>query len=122
MVRPEPAQGLVSFMTNAASRTPIWLPSRVVQSPRGSPVRGKADADPVGVRIAGEHEVGAGGPGLGDGRVECPGDLGIGDMARNIGKVAVGGPLRGQNVDLPEARGLEQPATTEVSPTPCIGV
>ena len=32
---------MVCFITKAASTTPIWLPSRVVHSPAGSPATGK---------------------------------------------------------------------------------
>ena len=82
---------------------------------------GDSHADTVGVGVAGDHEIGAGGPGLGDRGLERPGILGIGDMVWHIGKVAVGGSLRGQDVDLLKPAVLSA-AATEVSPTPCSGV
>ena len=54
--------------------------------PRGS----NRDADAIGVRIARNDQVGPSRLGLGDGRFERAGILGVRDVVGDVGKITVG--------------------------------
>ena len=55
---------------------------------------GHANADAIGIRIAGHDQVGPGLPGFGDRRFESTGILGVRHVVGDIGEIAVGAALR----------------------------
>ncbi len=68
---------------------------------------GNGHGQPVAVRVVGEHQVGAGPAGLGQGQVERPWFLRVGE--RDGREVGIGRGLRGHQVRSREAGPLERP-------------
>ena len=68
-----------------------------------------SDADPIGIRVAGQDEVRTDGPCLCDGRLERPGIFRIGNVTGDVREVAVGSALRGQDLNPCKACRFEHP-------------
>ena len=83
---------------------------------------GNRDTNPIGVGIAGNHEIGPSRLGVDNRRFERSGILRIGDVVRHVGKIAVGRALGGKDVYPAKTRRREHPGDPDVSPTPCRGV